>query len=101
MPLLSELDPDLVQMWVLILTPVCAVLAAVWRWERRVSKRLDQAEETRQELADLLAKQFGPNSGGLREAVNGIRSDVAELKDEHALAVIRMNEHIRFHLEGK
>ena len=101
MPLLSELDPDLVQMWVLILTPVCAVLAAVWRWERRVSKRLDQAEETRQELADLLAKQFGPNSGGLREAVNAVRADVTELKEEHALAIIRMNEHIRFHLEGK
>lgn len=101
MLLLSELDPDVVQMWVLILTPVFAVLGAVWRWERRVSRRLDQAEETRKELTVLLEKQFGPNSGGLREAVNGARADIKELKEEHALAIIRMNEHIRFHLEGK
>ena len=101
MPLLSDVDPQTVRTWIEIMTPLALVMAALWRWERRVSQRLDTADETRQELSELLEKQFGPNSGGLREAVNGVRSDVQDLKEEHAMAIIRMNEHIRFHLEGK
>jgi hypothetical protein len=101
MPPLIEIDPDVVQAWVLFLTPVFAVLAAVWRWEKRVSRRLDEAEETRQELTVLLEKQFGPNSGGLREALNATRADVAEIKASQEHQVERMDEHIKFHLEGR
>ena len=101
MSLFAELDVDTLRTWIEIVMILGGLMAILWRWERRLSKRLDQADETRTELTQLLADNFGPNHGGLRETVNFIRTDIVELKKANAEAVARMDKHIQFHLEGK
>lgn len=51
------------------------------------------------QIRATLTKELGGNGGGLREALNAVRQDVADLKESDAVASKRMDDHQRWHAE--
>ena len=70
------------------------ILSALWggvQILRRIDGRLDHQDadaalirQSVDELRKQADKQYGPNSGGIREAVNAIRIDVTAIKSQTA-----------------
>ena len=84
--LLFDVDPTPWAAWVAILTPAFIVLGVLFRYERRLSRRLDAQDAKSDAIATTLEKQFGGNSGGIREAVNGLtrgQEAITERLDRH------------------
>ena len=94
---------------------VSALCGAVWFIVDRVDRRFAAATEAVQKLDGRLdgqdtaiavqteaisaikaeqAKQFGGNSGGIREAVNGVVATTARIET-------RLDAHLEFHSRGK
>ena len=85
-----DFDPSPWAAWLGIATALSALIGAacglLWResFQRGLLKqRLDNQDADIAEIKSMLATNFGPNSGGLREAVNGIST--------------RLDDHIRLH----
>ena len=73
--------------WIEILTPIVIVVGALWRYERRLTRRLDAQDAEARTMRDELARQFGGNGNGLRQAVDGINK--------------RFDDHIELHHQNR
>lgn len=85
-----DIDPTPWAAWLAVLTPLAGCVLFVWRAALRLLRRLDAQDatlaaqdEALDDIRAALTTNFGPNSGGLREAVNGISA--------------RLNDHIALH----
>ena len=97
-------------LWLEILTPVFLLLMALYRWDKKLTRRLDAQDATVKNMTDDLNRQFGGNGGGLREAVNTLQAGQTEIRGEvkdfraellQGQEGIRddLKEHVRFHLD--
>lgn len=106
------MNPDLWQvddtiLWLAGIIAACAILVTgitkIWAFATKsLTERIDKSNEEMSQLRADLDKQFGGNSGGIREAVN----NVAERQKEIGLAIEvihrRIDEHLTLHItEGK
>lgn len=87
MNLAIDLVGDIEQVLVAVVAAaVLGIFAGGWKLFRRLDAQDAVASETKRTLARLEARQereFGGNSGGMREAINGVQS--------------RLDDHIRLH----
>lgn len=70
---------------------VTSLLGGLWWLWRLIAGRLDKQDVEIRQLHDFQStlrhdfdKETGGNSGGFREALDGIRKDVSELKENQA-----------------
>jgi len=76
---------------------VVACVAGFWRLIIRLNKQDAVMAANKDVLLDLkaqLAREFGGNSGGIREAING-------LKNAQAADTKRLDEHLEAHATGR
>ena len=79
--------------WVEIITPIGAVLIALWRYERRLIRRLDKQDGDIANVATSLDKQFGTNGFVLKNEIRGLRADVNR-------QTVRLDEHLADHSQS-
>ena len=82
-----------IAVWLEIAAPIVAVLGALWRYERKLTRRLDKQDADSEHMKQMLDKQFGGNSGGIREAINGIDTRLDDLSQ-------RVDRHLEYHVKG-
>lgn len=85
---LADIAPADILLWIEILTPAVLVISAGWKAWGVLQERLDaqdasmvlltQSVANQKEAAD---KQFGGNSGGIREAINGLVAGQGRIED--------------------
>ena len=81
-------------LWVEVLTPALVVVAAIWRYERRLASRLDKQDNDMEWVKAELKAQFGGNSNGIRQAVD---SQAHAITDVSA----RLDAHISQHIQRR
>ena len=84
--LLFDIDPTPWAAWVAVLTPAFIVLGALFRYERKLQRRLDAQDAKTDGIATTLSVQFGGNGGGIRQAIDGLQRGqdaLSERVDRH------------------
>lgn len=74
--------------WAQVVSTLLPLAAGVWGYFRLIGKR-DQAHEVHSAIVNTklesiektLEKQFGGNSGGIREAINSMQGKVDKIED--------------------
>lgn len=74
-----DIDIDSVRSWLEVAAILGGVFATLWRYERRLSQRLDRQDALAEQMKAELDKQFGGNGGGMREAINSLQDGQAEI----------------------
>ena len=85
-----------------ILSVAVPVFAGFFAWKRTLDKRdTEQAKRIAlvQLKLDLIEKQFGPNGGGLREAVNNLSRTVAII-DERLIEMMKEHSELVGHVKA-
>jgi ABC-type nickel/cobalt efflux system permease component RcnA len=90
--------------WASVIGTAVLVIGGVWNFFRRIEKRLDKQDQIAKGQADDLkdiksenARQYGGNSGGMREAINHLVKGQDEIKTELQYQRTRLDAHIDSH----
>lgn len=87
------MDIESVRSWLEVVVILGGFFATIWRYERRLSQRLDRQDALAAQMKADLDKQFGGNGGGLREAVNSLQSGQAVITE-------RLDRHLEQHAKN-
>lgn len=87
-----DVDIEAVRSWLEVAAIIVGVFAVAWRWEKRTSSRLDTVELLLTSIKQEQEKQFGGNSGGIREKLNATADRIEDVSD-------RLDRHITQHVE--
>ena len=90
MDLLADIDPGPWASWAQIIAVILSVVGSLYVYDRRIQSRLDRQDATTDAIVARLERELGGNSGGLREAVNS-------LKTGQAAAADRLDAHLEAH----
>lgn len=100
--MLTVVDLDLAANAAQILSVVIPIFAGFFAWKRTLDRR-DAEQAKRIERVsiklDLIEKQFGPNGGGLREAVNRISAAVEKM-DERMMDLMKEHAELVGHVKS-
>jgi len=64
-----NIDPSTWASWAEIITSAGVVIVAIWRWEKKLSSRLDKQDINIEQITKTLERQFGTNGFVLHEKV--------------------------------
>jgi len=98
------MDVEAIRSWAELGVIAAGVLAGGWRIMRRIERRLDKQDaltaaqiEDIKEIKTENARQYGGNSGGMREAINQLVKGQDEIKGELQYQRTRLDGHIDSH----
>jgi membrane protein implicated in regulation of membrane protease activity len=84
---------DVLASWAQIISVTGVVLIAIFRYERRLQRRLDKQDTNIEQLTKTLERQFGTNGFVLHERVRSL----TELTHVERA---RLDQHLAAHAEG-
>jgi hypothetical protein len=84
---------DVLASWAQIISVTGIVLVAIFRYERRLQRRLDKQDNDVAHLRETLDRQFGTNGFRLSESIR--RLEVTLDKETQ-----RIDQHLMMHAEG-
>jgi len=87
-----SIDPSTWASWAEIITSAGVVIVAIWRWEKKLSSRLDKQDINIEQITKTLERQFGTNGFVLHEKVRAL---AANSDFERA----RLDTHLNHHIE--
>jgi hypothetical protein len=79
----ADVDPGPWASWAQIIALVLTVIGSFYWYDRRIQSRLDVQDANAKAMKERLDRELGPNSGGLREAVNSLKDMQHESRDWH------------------
>jgi hypothetical protein len=86
-----SIDPSTWASWAEIITSAGVVIVAIWRWEKKLSSRLDKQDINIEQITKTLERQFGTNGFVLHEKVRAL---AANSDFERARLDTHLNQHI-------
>ena len=86
-----NIDPYIWASWAELITTVGVVFIAIWRWEKKLSSRLDKQDINIEQITKTLERQFGTNGFVLHEKVRAL---AANSDFERARLDTHLNRHI-------
>ena len=86
-----NIDPSTWASWIEIITSASVVIIALWRWEKKLSSRLDKQDTNIEHINKTLERQFGTNGFVLHEKVRAL---TANSDFERARLDTHLNQHI-------
>jgi hypothetical protein len=89
-----NVDPSVWASWAQIVSVAGVILAAIFRYERRLTRRLDKQDADVDMLKKTLERQFGTNGFVLHEKVRTLTASI-ELERN------RLDQHLTTHAEGE
>ena len=88
-----NIDPSPWASWAEIVSVTGIILAAIFRYERRLTRRLDKQDSSIEQITRTLDRQFGQNGFVLHEKVRGLSADLIAERQ-------RFDQHLNMHAEG-
>ena len=85
---------DLLASWAQIISVAGIILAAIFRYERRLTRRLDKQDADVELLKHTLERQFGTNGFVLHEKVRALTTSIDLERN-------RLDQHLTMHAEGE
>lgn len=86
-----SIDPSTWASWAEIITSAGVIIVAIWRWEKKLSSRLDKQDINIEQITKTLERQFGTNGFVLHEKVRAL---AANSDFERARLDTHLNRHI-------
>lgn len=86
-----SIDPSTWASWAEIVTSAGVIIVAIWRWEKKLSSRLDKQDINIEQITKTLERQFGTNGFVLHEKVRAL---AANSDFERARLDSHLNQHI-------
>ena len=95
-----NIDPAHWASWAEIISVAGIILAAIFRYERRLTRRLDKQDADSAHLRDTLERQFGNNGFRLSESMKGLSQSVKRIEASAEIERARLDNHLNMHAEG-
>ena len=89
-----NIDPSPWASWAQIVSVAGIILAAIFRYERRLTRRLDKQDADVEQLKNTLTRQFGTNGFVLHEKVRALTTSIETDRQ-------RFDQHLTNHAEGE
>ena len=89
-----NIDPSPWASWAQIVSVAAIILAAIFRYERLLTRRLDKQDADVEMLKNTLTRQFGTNGFVLHEKVRALNTSLETERQ-------RFDQHLTNHAEGE